>query len=92
MAYKVELSPASRRQFRKLPRGVLTTLAERMDSLSQDPLPEDARKLSASVRNLWRVREGDYRIVYEVREEVLVVLVVKLGHRREVYRRLEGLR
>ena len=82
MAYQIEFSPASRRQFKKLPRSVQSTLAERIDTLAQEPLPKDAKKLSVSARDLWRVREGDYRIVYEVREAVLVVLVVKVGHRR----------
>ncbi len=41
---------------------------------------------------MWRIREGEYRVVYEIRGEILVVLVVKVGHRKEIYRRLKNLR
>ena len=91
MAYQIEFSPAAQRQLKKLSRGVQGTLALRIDVLTQDPRPKEAKELSAAKRDLWRVREGDYRVVYEVRDEVLVVLVVKIGHRRETYRRREKL-
>jgi len=90
--YAIEFAPASKRQFKKLPRNVQIALAEQIESLGQDPRPAHAKKLSVSGRDLWRVREGDYRVVYEIRDEVLLVLLVKVGHRREVYRRLENLR
>ena len=44
--------------------------------------------LRSKTRNLWRIRVGNYRVLYEVRDDVLVVLVVRIGHRREVYRGL----
>jgi len=92
MAYRVEFSPASRRQFKKLPHTVQTALAARIDALAQDPRPGGAKKLAGGTHELWRIREGDYRVVYEIRGEILVVLVVKVGHRKEIYRRLKNLR
>ncbi len=89
MGYQIEFAPAATKQFRKLPRGLQALLGEKIDGLSQEPRPKDAKKLSVPGRDLWRVREGDHRVVYAIRDEILFVLVVKIGHRREVYRRLD---
>ena len=56
-----------------------------MRGLANDPRPPGCDKL-AGVENLYRIRVGDYRVVYQIRDEMLLVLVVKIGHRREVYR------
>ena len=85
MAYAIEFVPSARRELRKLPREIQLKLNERIDSLSSDPRPRGSRKLKGS-DELWRVRVSDYRIVYEVRDKVLLVLVVRVAHRREVYR------
>ncbi|WP_346426229.1 type II toxin-antitoxin system RelE/ParE family toxin [Actinobaculum sp. 313] len=57
-----------------------------VELLAQEPRPSGAKKLVGG-RGEWRVRTGDYRIVYEVHDGVLLVLVLAVGHRREVYRR-----
>ena len=85
MAYAIEFVPSARRELRKLPREVQLKLNQRIDSLSSDPRPRGSKKLKGS-DELWRVRVSDYRIVYEVRDKVLLVLVVRVAHRREVYR------
>ena len=85
MAYAIEFVPSATRELRKLPREVQLKLNERIDSLSSDPRPRGSRKLKGT-DELWRVRVSDYRIVYEVRDKALLVLVVRVAHRREVYR------
>jgi len=60
-------------------------VARKIDALSGDPRPPGVEKLRGA-ENLWRVRVGDYRIIYTVRDEVVLVLVIRIGHRREVYR------
>ena len=60
---------------------------ERIESLKTDPFPRQAIKLSDTER-LYRIRVGDYRVIYKVEKKVLLILVVRVGHRREVYRRL----
>lgn len=85
MAYAVEFSPGALREFRKLAREIQLRLRPRIDVLATDPRPADAKKLKGS-EELWRIRSGVYRIVYEVRDRTLVVLVVRVAHRREVYR------
>ena len=85
MAHAIEFAPSARRELRKLPREVQLKLNERIDSLSSDPRPRGSKKLRGS-DELWRIRVGDYRVVYEVRDKILVVLVLRVAHRREVYR------
>jgi mRNA interferase RelE/StbE len=85
MAYAIEFVPSAKRQLEKLSREVQLKLNQRIGSLSLDPHPIGSRKLKGS-DELWRIRASDYRVIYEVREKTLVVLVVRVAHRREVYR------
>jgi mRNA interferase RelE/StbE len=85
MACALEFVPSARRELQKLPREVQLKLNQRIDSLSLDPRPRGSKKLKAG-EALWRIRMGDYRVVYEVKDKVLVALVVRVAHRREVYR------
>jgi mRNA interferase RelE/StbE len=85
MAYAIEFVPSARRQLQKLPREVQLKLSQRIGSLSVDPHPIGSRKLKGS-DELWRIRVSDYRVIYEVQDKILVVLVVRVAHRREVYR------
>lgn len=84
--YRVEVAPAAARQLRKLDPQARRRIQGAVELLAEDPRPPGAKKLVGGDGE-WRVRTGDYRIVYEVRDEVLVVLVLAVGHRREVYRR-----
>ena len=84
--YRVLLRPPAQRFLRKLRDKSLTArLMAAMRSLASQPRPSGCNKL-VSPEDLYRIRIGDYRIVYQVRDEVLLVLVVKIGHRREIYR------
>jgi mRNA interferase RelE/StbE len=85
MAYRVEFSPGAERDFRKLAREIQLRLRPRIDALAGNPRPVGAKKLKGG-DELWRIRVEDYRIVYEVRDRILVVLVVRVAHRREAYR------
>jgi mRNA interferase RelE/StbE len=66
MAYTVELSPSADREFRKLERETQRRLRPRIDALASEPRPAGAKKLKGH-EDLWRIRAGDYRILYEVR-------------------------
>jgi len=85
MAYAIDFVPSAKRELQKLPREVQLKLNQRIDSLSLDPRPRGSRKLKGG-DELWRIRMSDYRVVYEVQDKVLVVLVVRVAHRRDVYR------
>ena len=85
MAYAIEFVPSAKRQLQKLPREIQLKLNQRIGSLASDPRPIGSKKLKGS-DELWRIRFSDYRVIYEVRDKILVVLVVRVAHRREVYR------
>jgi len=83
--YRIELRPAAVRALRKIDPSVRHRLQGAIALLAQDPRPPAARALKG--RPGLRVRVGDYRIIYTVNDDVLLVVVVTLGHRREVYER-----
>ena len=84
--YRVLLRPPAQKFLRKLRDKSLTArLIAAMRGLASQPRPPGCEKL-VGPDNLYRIRVGDYRIVYQARDEVLLVLVLKIGHRREVYR------
>ena len=86
MTYRVEVAPAALRQLRKLDPPARRRIQAAIELLADQPRPSGAKKLVGS-EGEWRVRTGDYRIVYEVHDDVLVVLVVAVGHRRDIYER-----
>jgi mRNA interferase RelE/StbE len=83
--YKIELTAAARRSLNSLPRAIAKRIDAKILGLGQNPRPPDAKKLRDR-DGLMRTRVGDYRILYRVEDKRLVVLVVRIGHRREVYR------
>jgi mRNA interferase RelE/StbE len=82
--YAVEFLPSAARALTKLDRAVQRRIARRVDRLAADPRA-DAVKLRGA-DDVWRARVGDYRILYSIEDDRLVVLVITLGHRRDVYR------
>ena len=86
MAYRLEFTSAADQQFRKLPAQLQARLKPHIDALAQNPRPSGVEKLKGE-DNAYRLRVGDYRILYEVHDKILFVLVVKTGHRRDVYRK-----
>jgi len=86
VSYIVQLAPAVKRQIRKLERSIQERVVRRLDLLEKDPRPAGVEKMEGD-ESTYRIRMGEHRIVYEIRDKVLVVLVLKVGHRREVYRR-----
>jgi mRNA interferase RelE/StbE len=86
MAYIVEFAPAARRQLKKLDRPVQKRVLKRVEKLENQPRPKTAETLKGTTETVYRVREGDYRIIYTIEDDRLIVLVVRIGHRSEVYR------
>jgi mRNA interferase RelE/StbE len=87
--YRVRLARRAERNLRRIrqgdPRGYGRLVAS-LRALSEEPRPTGAQKLAAFDPPAWRIRVGEYRIVYEIREEELIVLVVNVAPRGEVYR------
>jgi mRNA interferase RelE/StbE len=85
MAYSIEILPRAQKAIRKLPADVRAGVIAKIDALADDPRPHGSKKLVDS-EHLYRVRSGDYRIIYEIADQVLRVAVVNVGHRRDIYR------
>ena len=86
MTYEVALAPAAARQLRKFDPQVRRRVQAAIELLATEPRPPAATRLVGGAGE-WRVRTGDYRIVYEIEEERLLVLVLSAGHCREIYQR-----
>ena len=87
MIYRLEIVPAAQKELSLLPLRDRKRVDDRIRSLAENPRPPGAIALSGH-KDLFRLRVGSYRVIYRIREEVLLVLIVKVGHRREVYRNL----
>jgi mRNA interferase RelE/StbE len=85
MAYSILLAPPAERQLRALAESVQKRIVKRLKSLRENPRPQGVKKL-AGEDDLYRIREGDYRIIYMIRDKELIVLVVKIGDRKKIYR------
>ncbi|WP_417367585.1 type II toxin-antitoxin system RelE family toxin [Glutamicibacter arilaitensis] len=85
MAYRITIARGAAKTFRGLHPQVAARLKDAIQALAEDPRPPGCLQLNGGDGEL-RIRVGDYRIVYDVQDDVLVVLVLKIGHRREIYR------
>lgn len=83
-SYKLLIKPSAVKELEALPAKDRRRLVVRLKKLSSDPRPPGSEKLSG--HDLYRIRQGNYRVLYSVDDLALVVLVIKIGHRREVYR------
>lgn len=81
--YTVLILPSAQKQLSKLPSAIASRIEEKLLELEQDPRPPGCKKLRG--RDAWRIRIGDYRAIYEINDDRLIVTVVTIGHRREVY-------
>jgi mRNA interferase RelE/StbE len=86
VSYRVEFTSAAARQVKKLPRRARDRMLDAIEDLRDDPRPHGAKKLVGE-QTAWRLRIGDYRVIYDVLDAELIVTVVRAGHRREVYDR-----
>ena len=80
----IEFTPVAARQLRKLSHEIQTRIAKAVDKLSVNPFPSGFKKLSGQ-KDLYRIRVGDYRVVYQFNAGKLVILIVRLGHRKDIY-------
>ncbi|MEA5534143.1 type II toxin-antitoxin system RelE/ParE family toxin [Crocosphaera sp. XPORK-15E] len=86
MSYQVELKSSAKRQFKKLSADIQRVILTKLEQLTLNPRPPQSQKMVGE-DNTYRIRVGDYRIIYEVFDHRLVVMVIRIGHRREVYRK-----
>ena len=83
-SYSLEIKRSAAKELAEVPSKDRGRIVARIQALADDPRPSGAEKLSGQER--YRIRQGDYRIPYEIEDRILRVMVVKTGHRRDVYR------
>lgn len=86
-SYNINFKPSVEKDLRRLPKALVSRVMKRIEDLSSEPFPRHSVKLSGAER-LYRIRAGDYRIVYEVVIESREIVIHYVRHRREVYRSL----
>lgn len=82
--YSVEIKPTARKELEDLPDPVLARVVRKLESLADVPRPSGCKKLKGC-KDQWRIRIGDWRVVYIINETVKLVSIVRIAHRREVY-------
>ena len=82
--YRITIKKSAAKELEALPKKDLQRIIKRIQTLAQNPRPDGSQKLSGQEQ--YRVRQGDYRIVYSIEDKELLVDIFKIGHRREIYR------
>ena len=83
--YRIYIKPSAAKELEKVPKKILRKIVGRIKELSINPRPFGCEKLSDEEK--YRIRQGNYRIVYSIEDEKLFVIVLKVGHRRDVYKK-----
>lgn len=86
MSYHVTVTAKAEKDMLRLPLQERKKLANKIDLLSEDPRPSGSLKMQGRSEAIWRIRSGNYRILYAIDDGVRIVNIRKVGHRREVYR------
>ena len=87
MQYRVEIKPTAQKALAKIPQPQRERISKRIDRLADNPRPSGVKKLAGETI-FYRIRVGEYRVVYEIHDDVLFVLVVRIGTRADIYRNL----
>ncbi len=83
--YKIIFSKSAEKELLNLPEREIPRIIHRIETLSDDPFPRGAKKLAGKI-NLWRIRFGNYRIVYSITQKILTIDIIRIRHRKDTYR------
>ncbi len=87
MTYRIEFKKAAAKSLKRIPKADQKRIAEKIDSLSENLPAQEITKMKGD-NPFHKIRVGNYRIVYEIQDDLLVILIVKIGHRKYIYRNL----
>lgn len=87
MAFRLEYKNSVKKELRTLAKTDRVAIIHKIELLKQEPHPEGSAKLKGS-RDLYRIRYGDYRVIYQIQKSVLIIIIIRIGHRREIYKNL----
>ncbi len=82
--YKIEVKKSAEKELRKIPKKELIKIIDQIGSLADNPHPPGSKKLTNQEK--YRIRIGNYRVLYNVEDEILTIFIIKVGHRKEIYR------
>jgi mRNA interferase RelE/StbE len=83
-SYKIQWKSSAKKELKKLDKQVIPRLLETIEALANNPYPVGCRKIVGN-QAIYRVRVGDYRIIYQIQAEALIIVIVRVGHRQNVY-------
>jgi mRNA interferase RelE/StbE len=83
--FKITFKKKAAKELLKLPKAAILKLSKSIDGLQENPRPEGSKKLKGSREEMWRIRSGNYRVLYVIENEVKIVSIRKVGHRKDVY-------
>jgi mRNA interferase RelE/StbE len=84
MPYQIIIERTARKEIQKINHADQALIIEAIQNLSNEPRPHGCKKLKG--REAWRIRVGDYRVIYEIQDNLLVITVIHAGHRRDIYK------
>ena len=87
MAFTLRYKSSVRKELRKLSQTDRVAIVHKIELFKTDPRPEGSAKLKGS-HDLFRIRHGDYRVIYQIQKDVLVIIIIRIGHRRDIYKNL----
>ena len=83
--YSILISATAEKALKKIPKKDRTRIVKLIQTLAISPVPQGARKLLRE-QNVYRVRQGNYRVIYELKNKKIIILILKIGHRKNIYR------
>lgn len=84
-SYRIEFAKSVRKDFKRIPKNDADRILKKIESLAENPRTPESKKLTND--NSHRIRIGNYRVIYDIEDEVLIVLILRIGNRKDVYRR-----
>ena len=92
MKYKIKIDKNASKALAKLPKKVQRQIAHKIDDLAEDPFPQNCTPIgSVKGNDIYRIKSGNYRIGYQVKEKMILILVLRIGHRKDFYEYFERL-
>ena len=87
MKYKIIIDSSLKKQFKVIPQKTSRIIVKNIENLSDNPRPQGYKKIKGAI-NKYRIRTGNYRIIYSITDDILTIEIIKIGHRKDIYKNL----
>ena len=85
--YKIKWKNSAKKELKRLDKSIIPKIIKSVESLSINPYPKNTKKLTSS-QNIYRIRVGEYHIIYNIQSDVLIIEIIKVGHRQGIYKNI----